>query len=163
VIVDEREVEGVLNRLDRLKTAVIDSSSIIYLDKSGFLGHVAGAVKLITIPQVVAETGMANLPARVVDPPSCGGETETDRLLFATAAGLKKAMLSEDRAILLKCRAEGIEYYNAYNMLVMLLMRRLIGDREFHLYEAKLLEVAHYGKFVKDYVGCLIQHLRKVL
>lgn len=72
-------------------------------------------------------------------------------------------MLSEDRAILLKCRAEGVEYYNAYNMLIMLWMRGVIEEREFHLREEKLLEVAHYGKFVTDYIECLVGHLRKVL
>ena len=163
MIIDEREIEDVLTRLDRLKTAVIDSSSIIYLDKSGFLGDVAGAVTLFTIPQVLDETGMTDLPVKVVNPPSPAGETETDRLLVATAAGLKKAMLSEDRPILLRCRTEGMEYYNAYNMLVMLWMRSLIEEREFRLREEKLLEVAHYGKFVIDYIGCLVRYLQKVL
>ena len=56
-----------------------------------------------------------------------------------------------------------MEYYNAYNMLIMLWMRGVIEEREFHLREEKLLEVAHYGKFVTDYIECLVGHLRKVL
>ena len=72
-------------------------------------------------------------------------------------------MISEDRAILLKCRERGMEYYNAYNMLIMLRLRSLIDDKEFGVREKKLLEVAHYGKFVIDYVGSLLQYMRKSL
>ncbi|MBN1686397.1 MAG: hypothetical protein JW852_07060, partial [Spirochaetales bacterium] len=137
--IDEREIEKVFLKLNRLKTAVIDSSSIIYLHKSGFLCHVAAAVELYTIPQVIDETGMEHLSARVVDPPDLPGKTSTDRRLFAAAVSMKKAMISEDRAILLKCDAEGVEYYNAYNMLVMLRLRALIDDTQFFRYEEKLL------------------------
>lgn len=160
---DEREIEDVLDRLDRLKAVVVDSSSIIYLSKSQFLDDVAGEIRMITIPQVVDETGIRGLPVIVVEPPSIEDVTETDRLLVAAAARQKKPMLSEDRAILLTCQREGMEYYNAYNMLVMLWMRGVIGENEFRLREEKLLEVSHYGKFVIDYISSLVRHLRKVL
>lgn len=162
-MLDEREIEDVLGRLERLKNAVIDSSSIIYLNKSHFLEDVAGEIRLITIPQVIDETEITGLPVKVVEPLRAGNQTETDRLLVATAAGLKKPMLSEDRAILLTCQREGIEYYNAYNMLVMLWMRGVIGKDEFHLREERLLEVSHYGRFVIDYIRSLVRHLDKVL
>lgn len=161
--IDEREIERVLQKLSRLKAAVIDSSSIIYLHKSGFLHHLAGAIRLLTIPQVMKETGMSVLPVTVVDPLSAQDNARTDRLLFATAAGMNKAMISEDRAILLKCEAEGVEYYNAYNMLIMLRLRGLIDEEEFRLREEKLLSVAHYGKFVIDYVESLRLYMQKLL
>ena len=161
--IDEREIERVLQKLSRLKAAVIDSSSIIYLHKSGFLQHLAGAIRLLTIPQVIEETGMPFLPVTVVDPLSTPDSAHTDKLLFATATRMNKAMISEDRAILLKCEAEGIEYYNAYNMLIMLRLRNLIDDEEFRLREEKLLSVAHYGKFVIDYVESLRLYMWKLL
>jgi len=160
---DEREIEHVFHRLSRLQTAVIDSSSIIYLDKSGLLRPVAGALRLLTIPQVIDETGMPDLPVTIVDPPALPAGTVTDWLLFATAAARRKAMISEDRAILLKCEAERIEYYNAYNLLVLLRLRRVIEEEEFRLRERMLLEAAHYGKFVTDYVAALLQYMHKIL
>ncbi len=87
---DEREIEDVLDRLDRLKAVVVDSSSIIYLSKSQFLDDVAGEIRMITIPQVVDETGIRGLPVIVVEPPSIEDVTETDRLLVAAAARQKK-------------------------------------------------------------------------
>lgn len=161
--IDEREIERVLRKLYRVKAAVIDSSSIIYLHKSGFLHHLAGAIQLLTIPQVIEETGMAFLPVTVVDPFSTPDNAETDRLLFTTAAHMNKAVISEDRAILLKCEAEGVEYYNAYNMLIMLRLRGLVSEDEFLLREEKLLSVAHYGRFVIDYVESLRLYMRKLL
>jgi len=163
VILDELEIERVFKRLTRLKTAVIDSSSIIYLQKSGLLESVAGAVRLLTIPQVVEETGIRDLPLQVVNAPTGTDHPDTDRLLFAAAAAMHKAMISEDRAILLKCRSEGIEYYNAYNMLIMLRLRGILAEAEFRVREEQLLSVAHYGKFVIDYVGALLHYMRKVL
>ena len=160
---DEREIEKVVDRLTRLKSAVIDSSSIIYLDKATCLDKVASAVRLVTLPEVVEETGMRELPVEIVKPPGLPENLDTDRLLFAAALALNKAMISEDRAILLKCRAEGIEYYNSYNMLVMLLARRLIESTEFTLFEQSLLEAAHYGGFVIGYIESLKQYLRKAL
>ena len=115
------------------------------------------------MPQVVAETGTAKLPVTIVEPAAADNATETDRLLVATAADLQKPMLSEDRAILLTCRREGIEYYNSYNMLVMLWMRGVIDEDTFHQREKKLLEVSRYGRFVVDYIGFLVRHLQKVL
>ena len=160
---DEREIEKVLSSLGRLKTAVIDSSSIIYIQKAGFLPNLAAAVELLTIPQVIRETGLANLPVRVVEPPGESREVETDRLLFATATGLDRALISEDRAILLKCRATGVEYYNAYNMLILLRLKDLIGEEQFSGFEDKLLSVAHYGRFVIDYIWYVKQYLEKLL
>ncbi len=159
---DEREIEQVFERLNRLKAAVIDSSSIIYIQKAGFLHELAAAVKLLTIPQVIEETGMSDLPVEVIEPSGDLGK-ETDRLLFSAAMEFNRAMISEDRAILLTCRAHGIEYYNAYNMLILLRLRGAIDAAQFTRFEDELLAVAHYGKFVIDYIWWLKQHLAKLL
>jgi len=160
---DEREIERVFDRLGRLGTAIIDSSSIIYMQKAGFLETVSGVIKLMTIPQVLEEIGELELPVHVIDPVFDSDEEVTDRLLFAAAVNLHKPMISEDRAILLKCKSEGMEYYNAYNMLVLLRLRGILDGDEFCAFEKKLLSVAHYGRFVIDYVACLKQYLRKLL
>jgi hypothetical protein len=163
VTLDEREIEPVFERLTRLKAAIIDTSSIIYLQKAGFLQPVAGAIKLLTIPQVIEEIGHGGLPVEIISPPETTGGEKTDRILFASAMILHKPMISEDRAILLKCRERGVEYYNAYNMLIMLRLRNLRAEADFDRYEENLLAVAHYGKFVIDYIECLKQYLRKVI
>ena len=163
MIVDEREIERVLRRLERIRSAVIDASSIIYIDKSGFLDLLTGTIRLLTVTQVFAETGRSYSGIELVEAPADDGSsrTDTDHLLFSTARCLGRPLISEDRAILQRCRSEGQEYYNAYMMLIMLTARRVVG--EISLYQAPLLHAAHYGRPVIEYADSFICYLSKVL
>ena len=162
MVIDEREVERVLGRLQRIKSAIIDASSIIYAEKSGFLDQLANTIRLRTISQVFAETGKPNPGIELVGfAEECEGRNDTDHLLFCTAQNLGKPLVSEDRAILLRCRDADIEYYNAYMMLVMLTARRVIDDPS--PFRAALLNVAHYGRPVTEYADSFFSYVHKAL
>lgn len=162
MVVDEREVERVLARLERIKVVVIDASSIIYAEKSGFLNLLCGAIRLRTIPQVFAETGRCYPGIELVESVEVqSGRRETDYLLFHTAQNLGKPLVSEDRAILLRCKNADIEYYNAYMMLIMLTARRIVDDPS--PYRSTLLDVAHYGRPVIEYADSFFSYLSKML
>ena len=62
---------------------------------------------------------------------------ETDHQLFTAAKLLGKPVISEDRAILMKCSEAGVEYYNSYMMLFFLRARAAI-DKEHGLLIATL-------------------------
>ena len=160
-MVDEREIERVLMRLERLKAAIIDASSIIYITKSGFFHELSGAIRLSTIPAVVNEVQMPGLEIQVVD--SDGTEPDTDRQLVAAAVSMRSPVISEDRAILLSCRKRGIEFYNAYMMLILLRLRRLIEEHAFRQLRPRLIDVAYYGKPVLDYAEAISEYLDKAL
>jgi len=160
-MIDEGEIERVLERLERLRAAVIDASSIIYIEKSGYYGKLANTIKLMTIPAVIGETGMPELDVEIVEASAL--RESTDRQLFATAVSLGKPLISEDRAILLRCREGGMEYYNAYMMLLMLRLRRVIGENELLEFRARLIEAAHYGGQVLDYADSFVAYLAKAL
>ena len=161
MIVDEGEVERVIARLERLRSAVIDASSIIYMTKSGYFADLRRTVKLMTIPAVTDEVGLPELELAIVQAPD--SREETDRQLFATAVDLRKPLVSEDRAILRKCRETGVEYYNAYMMLLLLRLRRVIDADRYGAYRSRLIEVAHYGRNVLDYAESFSVYLDKSL
>jgi hypothetical protein len=160
-MLDERETERVLAKLESLRGAIIDASSIIYIERSGFYRHLNEAIKLKTIPAVLKEVQMPGLEVQVID--GEGPETNTDRRLVATASASGSPLISEDRAILLTCQAKGIEYYNAYMMLLLLRLRRAIAEGEFERFRTRLIEVARYGRPVLDYAGDISRHLDKTL
>ncbi len=55
---------AVLRQFRGLRKALVDTSSIIYMQKAGFFREVAHAVELYAPPEIVAETGFADLPVR---------------------------------------------------------------------------------------------------
>ena len=47
--------DAILGAFERLKKALIDTSSIIYLQKAGYFDALAGTVQLYSIPEVISE------------------------------------------------------------------------------------------------------------
>jgi hypothetical protein len=162
--IDERELLHVLTRLEKLKAGIIDTSSIIYLRKAGFYEQLRSAVRLLTIPAVIDEAGMEDLEIEILgDVPEAAAGTSTDAQLFNMASTLGKALISEDRSILLRCRDKGIDYYNAYMMLVLLRYRGIVDQVEYTRYESALIEIAHYGPAVREYGKAFSDYLPKVM
>ena len=161
MIVDELEIERVLARFEALKAAIVDSSSIIYIEKAGFYGDLAVTIRLMTIPPVLKGVGMPGLEIQIVQADRTA--IETDRQLVSTAGALRKPLISDDRAILLKCKAKGIEYYNAYMMLLLLRLRLRIDVRDFQVYRKRLVDISHYGNLVLDYADSFTAYLDKAI
>ena len=163
----EDELAGVCFRFDRLARALIDTSSIIYMQKADFYHNLAENVGLVTIPDVLREAGMPDLCIESVPVPVLARATaeaegkNTDAKLIATARQNGLALISEDRTILRICRDEGIEHYNAYMMLALLVYKGIIGVEECGEVEKRLIDAAHYGKWVIDYARDLLWYVQK--
>ena len=140
---DERELRALLDELENTDEAVVDSSSLIYAEKSGFLNQFTETLRLISIEEVVAETGFFDLDSRLALVPSPSG-IGTDAKLVKCAEERKLPLISEDRAILMTCLRIAIPNYNALLLLTLMLLRGSVSSRDFSHFEARLLQVAHY-------------------
>jgi len=54
---NERAKQEVFRRFDHLNKALMDASSIIYLDRADFLELLASSIRLFSIPEILSETG----------------------------------------------------------------------------------------------------------
>jgi len=55
VPIPEEELEKILRQFDRLSNLLVDTSSLIQIEKAGFLSLLSGKVQLFTLPQVREE------------------------------------------------------------------------------------------------------------
>jgi len=55
VPIPEEELEKILRQFDRLSNLLVDTSSLILMEKAGFLSLLSGKVQLFTLPQVREE------------------------------------------------------------------------------------------------------------
>lgn len=136
----------VVSRLESLRAAGIDASSIIYLLKAGILGYLAVEVELHTVAPVMRETGWRGLPVSVdaYEPDSCAPVTPDDQLLSFTVAN-RLPLISEDRKLLHRAEAAGLTYYNALLMLDLLVLRGRFSEEEYRTYRERLVSIGRYG------------------
>ncbi|MFP4483280.1 MAG: hypothetical protein ACOCYG_05880 [Spirochaetota bacterium] len=144
----DRAVAG----LRAVVTAVVDTSSIIYMIKAGFLERLAFSVDLIAPPEVAAETGWPRLPVRTVataiDPLVTGVTATPDDAVLALARDRRIPVISEDRELLLRAEEAGMPYYNALMMLNLLADRGRCNAEEYALFRNRLEEIGRYSREV---------------
>lgn len=128
----------------------IDASSIIYHLKTGLLGSLAAEVRLVSTPQVVAETGWPHLPVEALSVAQSENMTN-DESLLVLAGRENLPVLSEDREILESAREEGREYYNTLMMLNYLLLKGRVLPEEYGEYLRRLKDCSHYNQEVLSF------------
>ena len=127
-----------------LHTAAIDASSIIYMQKAGFLDLAAKAVKLHAPEAVIAETGY-RLPRIEEHRFPADEPMPADEQVLDLARSLKIPVVSEDRKVLLGAKKIGLVYYNALMVLCFLLYKKRMGRETFDGHKRKLLAIARYS------------------
>lgn len=157
-VLSENALDGILAEFDTLQEAVIDSSSVIYMRKAGFLRNVSDVVNLQTTEDVIRETGYTDLP--VVVRQHRGGYSADDRLVRLALSSCA-ALISEDRKMLLQMQDRGGRFYNALMMLTFLYYLRRISLSGYHRYLDELKTIAHYKKRVLDFGDQLATHITK--
>ncbi len=167
---DEQEIAETLRRLATQRRFLLDSSTLILLDKAGLLKVIILQLPCETIPEVANEVGdtliaHAGMNVRPARPPATHTRLpDTDSLLFTTAQAEKLAMVSEDKKLLRRCDVAGVPYYNAGMLLMrsrMLGVQRLGPGLETDGAYRKLCEVARYSRQVRDYLQALDLFLLK--
>jgi len=144
--------ESILRRFSRLEHALIDASSLIYIDKAGFLRELAASIALHAPQQIVAETGFTAPPVERIEAsaPLDDGE-KNDDILVRCALERGWPIISEDRQILHRMKREGMEYFNALMMLHCLLYRRCITPSRHRIHLERLHGFARYSAEVWAY------------
>jgi len=107
----------ILRELLGLRGGVVDTSTLIYLERLGLLPLAAHSFSLLLIPQVIAEYGCCPEGCTLTPATAIG---TTDEQLCRVAQSLAQPVLSEDRQVLRRARSLDLSFYNTL-MLVLAL------------------------------------------
>jgi hypothetical protein len=126
---------------------LVDTSTLIYLDKITMLDLVLAVFAPMTISQVITEFGRYPEGLSIC----AAGAGETDDVLVQTAIDLQAGVLSEDKKVLLTARRQGLCYYNSLMILLALYSRKEISCSICEQRLACLLSFARYSEKVQSY------------
>ncbi len=176
----EEELGQVLTQFDRLSELLIDTSSLIQIEKAGFLPWLSRVVHLYTIPLVREEyvqgSHSMTFPQEVQLLSRGNSKAEqlsfsTDEALIGVALSRRLPILSEDRKLLLRAEALGLEYYNALMMLEFIYYRVVDGGEKgrsascqalnYSSVKQKLITSSRYSYGVLKYIEQLHYFIEK--
>ena len=145
---DHTVFQNVVVQFEILQSAVIDSSSIIYLEKTGCLNVATQILNLYTIKSVILEIGFC--------PPNISVLTDTfegstDTLLVLSAHTHNYAIISEDRGVLRKAQKACLPFFNALMVLNYMYFQNVVSADEYKIYINRLRSVARYSEQVWEY------------
>ncbi len=125
-------------------SCVIDTSTLIYLDRLDLLQTVLAVFSPITIAGVIDEFGRRprGLPVQ------SAGQGATDAQLVRVAAACRGLVFSEDKKVLLAAGRHGLEYYNTLMIVLALYAREEISRNRCGSSLADLKSFARYGENV---------------
>jgi hypothetical protein len=142
--------EDTLLAFDLLKKALIDTSSVIYIQKAGYFDILGRTIQLYSIPEVLSEIKTGAPGVRVMRS-SGSASLSTDQKLVCCALDNKMAMISEDKRILTALQCAEAPYYNALMMLNLLLYSQKIDDEGYRHYYLALKKIARYSAAVWEF------------
>ncbi|ADW16815.1 hypothetical protein Despr_0639 [Desulfobulbus propionicus DSM 2032] len=137
------DTDKLLAALRGLAGGVVDTSTLIYLERLELLPRVAGCVQLVLIPQVIAEFGGEIAGATLLATAPTG---TTDQAVCRSASLLHLPVLSEDRQVLLAARRLGLGYYNTLMLLLALCARGDLPLAAYPQLRRRLSAFARYGR-----------------
>ena len=126
---------------------LIDTSTLIYLEKLALLERVVAVFSVATIAEVIREFG--STPKGVTIYPA--GEGATDRLLVQQAVRCNAVVFSEDKKVLRYAGRCGLEYYNTLMIVLALYGRGEIDSGVCASLLGRLEEFARYGENVRAF------------
>ena len=126
---------------------LIDTSTLIYLEKLVLLERVVSVFSVATIGEVIREFGCT--PKGVTIYPA--GEGATDRLLVQQAVRCNAVVFSEDKQVLRYADRCGLEYYNTMMIVLALYGRGEIDSGVCASLLGRLEEFARYGENVRAF------------
>ena len=147
-----------LKKFGELNKAVIDSSSIIYMERAGFLDYVTSLLKIYAPAPVMDETGYKDEGITVIRGLSDKAVT-VDTLVVKCAYDMGAAVISDDRGVLKKAEALNVTYFNSIMMLCLLLFRNEIGLADYIVFLNRLKSFARYSSFVYEYGEAVMREI----
>ena len=133
---------GVLSQFSDLSKALIDASSMIYMEKAGFLAEVAAAITLAAPKEILDETGFETIAVHAIamNPKA----VSNDEKLIGCALALNLPVISDDRKVLLQLARGKIPFFNALMMLNYLLFK---GDISFESHSAFFQRLRGFSRY----------------
>lgn len=148
----------ILRELLGLRGGVVDTSTLIYLERLALLPLAAHSFSLLLIPQVIAEYGRC--PEGCMLTPTSGTGT-TDEQLCRVAHSLAQPVLSEDRQVLRRAQALGLSFYNTLMLVLALCAQGAVSIADYPDLRNHLCAFARYSPAViatGDAVYQTLQH-----
>lgn len=148
-----------INGFTTLNKAAIDACSLIYLIKAGLLGSLGAALSLISVEEVIKETGWNHLPVESI----ASNKTidSNDEKLIDLAISRKLPVISDDKEVLEATSQKGLPHYNSLMMLNYLFFKNRVSEDEYSEYESRIIEAAHYTPFILDYSRNVFTQIKK--
>jgi len=143
--------DKILQALSQLKKAIIDTSSILYIQKAGYFDVLNRAVQLYSIPEVIAEMNTRVTGLTIIRNSESRSSLPTDQKLIACALENRLTMIAEDRQILMAIQGAKAPYYNALMMLNLLLLSQKIDDNGYQRHLEALKKFARYSETVWEF------------
>lgn len=147
---DSQEVKRVLIEFENLKSALIDSSSIIYLNRINMIGLLTTTIPIYIIEEINHETGL-EIEGLTIITHDLSEKMTTDVKLITSAYTHNLPIISDDKRILTRARDHGLVYYNSVMMLCYLIFCNAISPAQYQRCERELFRFARYSNYVKTY------------
>ena len=141
--------EKVFFEFKKLKEAIVDASSIIYMKKAGFFDELEDYLQLYSLKEIIEETGFNDLKVNLIQ--SGSKLLSNDEKLIDAALRQKIPVISEDKKILIQLEKKGISYFNALMMLHFLLFKKKIDTEAHSVYLNRLKRIARYSDYVIEF------------
>lgn len=159
---DESDFEGELAGFSRLTAAVIDSCSIIYLDRLMLFAPLQNATRLFIVPGVRQETGFPLSDCReVTGEHAC--QMSVDQQIVAAARQLNTAVISEDRHILRNAWEHDLPHYNSGMIICYLRWSGVLSGEQACSALQQLDSFARYAEPIHSYCRKLLLYIEKVV
>jgi hypothetical protein len=147
-----------LLEFNTLRTAIIDSSSIIYLSKINVLDVLSSSLSLLTVKDVIKECGISTKKIEIFSETT---SQTTDQQLIDLTLRKKIPIISEDFKILNTISKTDTPYFNSLMMICYLLFIQKISKNDFLHYRENLVQFARYNDFVWNFGDELFEAIIK--
>ncbi len=159
------DVQSALTRLGHLSQAMIDTSSLIYLQEIDLVLLTGQWIKLWTVPGVINEFGgeAHEYPVHLVDVRNLAeSSADTDQMLCLAADKLCLPIISEDRQILMRARKLDLPYFNTLMVLNFLLYKNALNLLEYQTVMDKLRDTARYSNEIYEFGGRVLAEILRI-
>nr|WP_319550308.1 hypothetical protein [Desulfogranum marinum] len=150
------DIKTALHDVQQFKGGVIDTSTLIYLERLGLLNRLASVYRLLVVPQVLQEFGRS-LPVQVIYVESPPGAA--DQVLCPVASDRRLAVLSDDKHVLALARSAGLVYFNTLMLLLLMLYNDQLTVVQYRAFFHDLLTFARYSHAVRAFGDQLLEHI----
>jgi hypothetical protein len=141
------DIEQIAAELFKFRGGIVDTCTLIYLERIHLLSTVSQCFQLLILPDIVQEFGRHPTGCTLCKAISAAGP---DQAVVRLAHELQLPVLSEDRQVLMAARSQGLRYYNTMMILLALLLQKKINLAGYEKAYASLLKFARYSSAVRQ-------------